>query len=68
MCLNDCVLPENVLNEAEPVSNSLIQQKSKGRYLKSNEDLNKVTTENKSVMLADFHELVSDRSVSFLSY
>jgi hypothetical protein len=27
-----------------------------------------VTTENKSVMLAYFHELVSDHSVSFLSY
>jgi hypothetical protein len=71
MCLNDCVLPEDVLNEAEQASNSLIPEKSKGRYLKSNEtikDLNKVTTENKSVMLAYFHELVSDHSVSFLSY
>jgi hypothetical protein len=70
MCLNDCVLPEDVLNEAEQASNSLIPEKSKGRYLKSNEtiNLNKVTTENKSVMLAYFHELVSDHSVSFLSY
>jgi hypothetical protein len=71
MCLNDCVLPEDVLNEAEQASNSLIPEKSKGRYLKSNEkieDLNKVTTENKSVMLAYFHELVSDHSVRFLSY
>jgi hypothetical protein len=68
--LNDCVLPEDVLNEAEQASNSLIPEKSKGRYLKSNEtiNLNKVTTENKSVMLAYFHELVSDHSVSFLSY
>jgi hypothetical protein len=24
MCLNDCVLPEDVLNEAEQASNSLI--------------------------------------------
>jgi hypothetical protein len=70
MCLNDCVLPEDVVNEAEQASNSLIPEKSKGRYLKSNEtiNLNKVTTENKSVMLAYFHELVSDHSVSFLSY
>jgi hypothetical protein len=71
MCLNDCVLPEDVLNEAEQASNSLIPEKSKGRYLKSNEtieDLNKVTTENKSVMLGYFHELVSDHSVRFLSY
>jgi hypothetical protein len=74
MCLNDCVLPEDVLNEEEQTSNSLIQEKSKGRYLKSNgtikqlEDLNKVTTKNKSVMLACFHELVSDHGVSFLSY
>jgi hypothetical protein len=37
MCLNDCVLPEDVLNEAEQASNSLIPEKSKGRYLKSNE-------------------------------
>jgi hypothetical protein len=32
MCLNDCVLPEDVLNEAEQASNSLIPEKSKGRY------------------------------------
>jgi hypothetical protein len=31
MCLNDCVLPEDVLNEAEQASNSLIPEKSKGR-------------------------------------
>jgi hypothetical protein len=37
MCLNDYVLPEDVLNEAEQASNSLIPEKSKGRYLKSNE-------------------------------
>jgi hypothetical protein len=30
MCLNDCVLPEDVLNEAEQASNSLISEKSKG--------------------------------------
>jgi hypothetical protein len=30
MCLNDCVLPEDVLNEAEKASNSLIPEKSKG--------------------------------------
>jgi hypothetical protein len=29
MCLNDCVLPEDVLNEAEQASNSLISEKSK---------------------------------------
>jgi hypothetical protein len=29
MCLNDCVLPEDVLNEAEQASNSLIPEKSK---------------------------------------
>jgi hypothetical protein len=40
MCLNDCVLPEDVLNEAEQASNSLIPEKSKGRYLKSNETIN----------------------------
>jgi hypothetical protein len=34
MCLNDGVLPEDVLNEAEKASNSLIPEKSKGRYLK----------------------------------
>jgi hypothetical protein len=40
MCLNDCVLPEDVLNEAEQASNSLISEKSKGRqYLKSNETI-----------------------------
>jgi hypothetical protein len=38
MCLNDCVLPEDVLNEAEQASNSLIQEKSKGRYPKSKRD------------------------------
>jgi hypothetical protein len=27
MCLNDCVLPEDVLNEAEQASNSLIPEK-----------------------------------------
>jgi hypothetical protein len=32
MCLNDCVLPEDVLIEAEQASNSLIPEKSKGRY------------------------------------
>jgi hypothetical protein len=37
--LNDCVLPEDVLNEAEQASNSLIPEKSKGRYLKSNETI-----------------------------
>jgi hypothetical protein len=31
-----CVLPEDVLNEAEQALNSLIPEKSKGRYLKSN--------------------------------
>jgi hypothetical protein len=30
MCLNDRVLPEDVLNEAEQASNSLISEKSKG--------------------------------------
>jgi hypothetical protein len=30
MYLNDCVLPEDVLNEAEQASNSLILEKSKG--------------------------------------
>jgi hypothetical protein len=39
MCLNDCVLPEDVLNEAEQASNSLIAEKSKGGYLKSNETI-----------------------------
>jgi hypothetical protein len=39
MSLNDCVLPEDVLNEAEQASNSLIPEKSKGRYLKSNETI-----------------------------
>jgi hypothetical protein len=39
MCLNGCVLPEDVLNEAEQASNSLIPEKSKGRYLKSNETI-----------------------------
>jgi hypothetical protein len=34
---NDCVLTEDVLNEAEQASNSLIPEKLKGRYLKSNE-------------------------------
>jgi hypothetical protein len=34
-----CVLPEDVLNEAEQASNSLIPEKSKGRYLKSNETI-----------------------------
>jgi hypothetical protein len=29
MCLNDCVLPEDVLNEAEQASNSLIPGKIK---------------------------------------
>jgi hypothetical protein len=29
MCLNDCVLPEDVLNEAEPASNSLIPENQK---------------------------------------
>jgi hypothetical protein len=29
MCLNDCVLPEDVFNEADQASNSLIQEKSK---------------------------------------
>jgi hypothetical protein len=33
MCLNDCVLPEDILNEAEQASNSLIPKKSKGRYI-----------------------------------
>jgi hypothetical protein len=37
MCLNDCVLPEDVLNEAEQASNSLIPEKSKGRYMKLKE-------------------------------
>jgi hypothetical protein len=31
MCLNDCVLPEDVLNEAEQASSSLIPEKSKGQ-------------------------------------
>jgi hypothetical protein len=39
MCLNDCVLPEDVLNEAEQASNNLIPEKSKVRYLKSNETM-----------------------------
>jgi hypothetical protein len=39
MCLNDCVLPEDVLNKAEQASNSLIPEKSKGRYVKSNEKI-----------------------------
>jgi hypothetical protein len=30
---------EDVLNEAEQASNSLIPEKSKGRYLKSNETI-----------------------------
>jgi hypothetical protein len=49
--LNDSVLPENILNEAEQPLNSLIPQKSKGRYLseitetlKQRQDLNKVTS------------------------
>jgi hypothetical protein len=33
MCLNDCVLSKDVLNEAEQASNSLIPEKSKGRYI-----------------------------------
>jgi hypothetical protein len=33
MSLNDSVLPENILNEAEQALNSLIPEKSKGRYL-----------------------------------
>jgi hypothetical protein len=36
-----CVLPEDVLNEAEQASNSTITEKSKGRYLKSNETIKK---------------------------
>jgi hypothetical protein len=40
MCLNDCVLPEDVLNEEEQASNSLIPEKSKGGYLKLNEASN----------------------------
>jgi hypothetical protein len=32
MSLNDSVLPENILNEAEKALNSLIPEKSKGRY------------------------------------
>jgi hypothetical protein len=39
MCLNYCVLPEDVLNKAEQASNSLIPEKSKGRYVKSNEKI-----------------------------
>jgi hypothetical protein len=39
MCLNDCVLPEDVLNEPEQASNSLIPEKSKGTYLKSNDPI-----------------------------
>jgi hypothetical protein len=39
MSLNDCVLPEDVLNEEEQASNSLIAEKSKGRYLKSNKTI-----------------------------
>jgi hypothetical protein len=53
MSLNDTVLPENILNEAEQALNSLIPEKSKGRYLseiietfKQRQDLNKVTTVN----------------------
>jgi hypothetical protein len=48
--LTDSVFPQNVSNEAEQALNSLILEKSKGRYLKSYEtlkeweDLNKVTT------------------------
>jgi hypothetical protein len=38
MCLNDCVLSEDVLNEAEQASNSLVPEKSKGRYLKIKRD------------------------------
>jgi hypothetical protein len=33
MSLNDSVLLENILNEAEQALNSLIPEKSKGRYL-----------------------------------
>jgi hypothetical protein len=39
MRLNHCVLSEDVLNEAEQDSNNLIPEKSKGRYLKSNETI-----------------------------
>lgn len=72
MSSNDNVLPENVLNEAEQALNTLIPEKSKGRYQKSYEtfkqwqDLNKVTTVNESVMLAYFHELVRPHGFSFL--
>jgi hypothetical protein len=33
MSLNDSVLPENIVNEAEQALNSLIPEKSKDRYL-----------------------------------
>jgi hypothetical protein len=39
MCFNDCVLPEDVLNEAKQASDSLIPEKSNGRYLKSNKTI-----------------------------
>jgi hypothetical protein len=55
MSLNDSVLPENILNEAEQALNILIPEKSKGRYLseiietfKPRQDINKVTTVNES--------------------
>jgi hypothetical protein len=53
--MSDSVLPENILNEAEQALNSLIPEKSKGRYLseiietfKQRQDLNKVTNVNES--------------------
>jgi hypothetical protein len=55
MSLNDSVLPENIVNEAEQALNSLIPEKSKDRYLseiietfKQRQDLNKVTIVNES--------------------
>jgi hypothetical protein len=55
MSLNDNVLPGNILNEAEQALNSLIPEKSKGRYLseiietfKQRQYLNKITTVNES--------------------
>jgi hypothetical protein len=51
MCLNDCVLSEDVLNEAEQASNSLIPKKSKGRYLKSNETIKQIRLQLKIKVL-----------------
>jgi hypothetical protein len=55
MSLNDSVLPENIVNEADQALNRLIPEKSKDRYLseiietfKQRQDLNKVTIVNES--------------------